>query len=213
MEQEFWESRWTEGKIGFHLGHAHRSLSANLDLFRGKQRVLVPLAGKSFDVDALAEVADAVYANEFIEQAARAWFAERSFEATQAQAYGMKQLTHDGVSYLVGDFFTLEAPAAFDAAFDRAALVAIDPANRARYVDVLRRSLRPGAVLLLIVFEYDTSKLSGPPFSIDEATVRSLFADGFSVERLGDVVEPAGERFQEAGITSLLEAAYRIVRS
>ena len=212
MEQSYWQSRWDQGQIGFHLGHPHRILVEHLEWFRDK-RVLVPLAGKTVDLDALAEVAQSVVANEFVERAARAWFDERGQTPQESRTpNGQLTLEHGRVRYVVGDFFELDRQERFDAVFDRAALVAIRAQDRAHYIDTLRAVMKPGAFTLLTVFEYDQSKLDGPPFSIDEATLAALFADGFEIEPCGQADEPAGERFQKAGITTLPERAYRVTR-
>lgn len=212
MEHSFWQSRWDQNEIGFHLGRPHGALAENLERFRDRRDVLVPLAGKTVDVDALASVAGRVTANEFVERAAHAWFEERSLSAQRAQHGTALQLEHDNVRYLVGDFFGLEVAEGFDAAFDRAALVAIEPSRRQEYARALAKLLRPGAVLLLVVFEYDQSLFPGPPFSVPANEVQELFADSFHIEPSGTTVEPVGERMQKAGIHELREQSYWLTR-
>ncbi len=113
---------------------------------------------------------------------------------------------------LVGDalavdaaLFTEAAGGLADAIYDRAALVALHPDQRVAYAAALRRVLRPGGRILLIAFSYDQTKLDGPPWSVDETTVRALFSDAFAVETLAVRDESLGPKFVAAGVTALHE--------
>ncbi len=213
MEYEDWKARWDQGQIGFHLGRPHPALERHIGLFSGATSVLVPLAGKTFDLDRLADVVPEVFANEFVDSAARAYFRERD-QVPRERAQGTTLILSQGqVSFLIDDFFALVPPPIEErvgAVFDRAALVAVDPSERARYVDQLANLMRPGGVILLVTFEFDQDKIGGPPFSIGEDEVRALFSPRFSVELLEHLDEPAGDRFKKAGIPVLREAIYRI---
>lgn len=66
--------------------------------------------------------------------------------------------------------------AAFDAVWDRAALHALNPHTRARYVAAMDRCLRPGGDYLLSTNEYSSTEFIGPPFSVPEEEVDRLFA-------------------------------------
>jgi thiopurine S-methyltransferase len=213
MQYEFWKSRWDEEKIGFHLGRPHPALERHIGLFAGATSVLVPLAGKTVDIDRLADVVPEVIANEFVESAARAYFAERELVPRERAQGTTLILQHGQVSYLVDDFFALVPPPVqgrVSAIFDRAALVAIDPSERPRYVEALASMLRPGGTILLICFEYDQSKIQGPPFSIPEGEVHALFDARFQVALLEHMDEPSGDRFRDAGIPVLRESIYQL---
>lgn len=212
MKYEDWKARWDQGQIGFHLGRPHPALERHIGLFAGAPSVLVPLAGKAVDLDRLAEVVPEVIANEFVEAAARAYFAERDV-TPRAERRGTTTILRGGpITYLIDDFFSLELPPEerVAAVFDRAALVAVDPSERARYVDRLARLLRPGGVVLLIAFEFDQRRIGGPPFSIGGDEVHALFEPRFALERLEHLDAPAGDRFVNAGVPVLREAVYRI---
>lgn len=213
MQYEDWKARWDAGQIGFHLGRPHPALERHIGLFSGATSVLVPLAGKTADLDRLADVVPEVIANEFVEAAARAYFAERELEPRERAQGTTLILQHGQTTYLVDDFFALVPPPPEErmgAIFDRAALVAIDPETRGRYVEVLASMLRPGGLVLLICFEFDQTKIAGPPFSIPEAEVHALFDGRFDVELLEHIDEPAGDRFRNAGVPVLREAIYRL---
>jgi thiopurine S-methyltransferase len=90
-------------------------------------------------------------------------------------------LQGQSILLLKGDFFDLDATQAggkFDAVWDRAAFVAIQPELRQAYMDVMGSVLAKGGQILLSTWvrpDGDTTK--GPPFSIDEAQVKQLFED------------------------------------
>ena len=213
MHYDDWKARWDQGQIGFHLGRPHPALERHIGLFEGVTTVLVPLAGKTVDLDRLADAVPEVIANEFVESAARSYFAERA-QVPRERAQGTTLvLSHGQITYLVDDFFALVPPPSEErvgAIFDRAALVAINPSDRARYVETLASMLRPRGLILLVCFEYDQSKLDGPPFSIPEADVHALFGARFEVELLEHLDEPSGERFRRAGVPVLRESIYRL---
>lgn len=64
---------------------------------------------------------------------------------------------------------------AVDAVWDRAALVALEPAMRASYIHALTSVLRSEGDYLLSVFSYDQSLMAGPPFSVADDAVKTLF--------------------------------------
>lgn len=215
MQQRDWQDRWDNGQTAFHLGAVHPALECHHTLFAAGASVLVPLAGKTVDLDALAGWGHHVVANEFVERAAREYFAERDITPEESRAGQGLCLRHGAITYRVDDFFALPGSGdlgAFDAVFDRAAMVAIDPAQRARYARCLHALTRPGSVILLLAFEIPECGVQGPPFSLRESEVRAAFAEGFSVEVLDAREEPAGARYQQAGVATWLERSYRIER-
>ena len=73
--------------------------------------------------------------------------------------------------------------------------------------------LPPGCRGLLITLEYPQAEKAGPPFSVDEAEVRELFAAQWQVELLErrDILaqEPG---FRAEGVSALSTAVYRLQR-
>ena len=54
MKPEYWLERWQLGRIGFHRDEANPRLVEQRSFFNDCLRVLVPLCGKSHDLDWLA---------------------------------------------------------------------------------------------------------------------------------------------------------------
>ena len=63
----------------------------------------------------------------------------------------------------------------FTRVWDRAALVALDPARRARYASVVASLLAPGAELLLDTFVFDGARKPGPPHAVPGDEIRALW--------------------------------------
>lgn len=129
------------------------------------------------------------------------------------------------ITLLKGDFFDLDETTAggrFDAIWDRASIIAIQPGLREQYVETISKVLKPGGTLLLSVLERRTGSeegvKAGPPFSVPEAEVRRLYEGQDwveSVELLAEVDEfersPANkERFGSSGVTSMYELVFLI---
>lgn len=214
VEESFWRERWENKQIGFHEGKPNEQLAAcwsGLDLAKGS-RVLVPLAGKARDLEWLAEEGHQVVGVELVLDAIRGYFEDRDLDLTAAKTSlgGRDAYVADRVTLVHADMLTVtpEELGAFDAIYDRAALVALEPSTRARYVAACRALLRASAPTLLISFSYDAD-LSGPPWSIDEAEVRELFS-GRDVTVLDRRRGLSSARLTAAGVPSVEETAYRV---
>jgi thiopurine S-methyltransferase len=195
LDPSFWFERWELGQTGFHENVVHRDVQEHVDLLG--PRVLVPLCGKSLDLGWLAGQGREVVGVELSEIAARQVLADAEFEDA-----GSHRALRDGrLTVLVGDIFdaTPEAVGTFDAVWDRAALVALDPPRRERYVRTVRSLLKPGGRLLLNFFEYEGT-MSGPPFSVPQAEVQAAYGD-WSIEVLRDEEDELDERFRARGVT------------
>jgi thiopurine S-methyltransferase len=126
----------------------------------------------------------------------------------------------DGIHHLAGpielvqgDVFALDADAlaSCTAVFDRAAIIALPPEMRARYVREVYGKLPSGCRGLLITLEYPQQEKAGPPFSVAEDEVRSLFEDQWRVTPLErrDILEQQ-PNFQAEGVTALATSVYRL---
>jgi thiopurine S-methyltransferase len=214
MESEFWHQRWESNQVGFHEGQVNAYLArhyADLGLATG-ETVFVPLCGKSVDLRWLADQGAHVVGVELSPIAAESFFAEQRLMPRIRKEAAFTVWESGPIRLLCGDYFAL-APAdlaGVHTVYDRAALIALPPERRADYVAHLDRLLPGAHRTLLITLEYPQEQMQGPPFSVAEREVHSLFA-GARVERLGiqDVLADH-PRFRDKGLTRLLECAYRI---
>jgi thiopurine S-methyltransferase len=193
MERSFWIDRWQEGKIGFHDGTPNTYLAAHADWLADRHRILVPLCGKTEDLAYLASRGHDVIGIELVEDAVKQFFDEHGTTPATVASGEHVIYTAGAITVIAGDFFavTHEQTGPIDAIFDRAALVALPPDIRARYVTHLRHLASDATRELLVSIEYPPEASNGPPFSIDEAEVRRTFA-GSSIRVLGGGPDPKG---------------------
>ena len=213
MHEDFWRKRWEENQIGFHEGRPNSHLERHVERLRTTERprVLVPLCGKAIDLAWLAAQGFLVTGVELVREAAEAFFEENGLVAREERDGGLPCLASEGVRIAVGDFWkwNFRESAPIDVAYDRAALVAVRPEDRERYVAHLLEPLGTGSPILLVTFAYDAAHMSGPPFSVDSAEVERLFAARCAVECLEDAdILEREPRFRAKGLRWLREQAW-----
>lgn len=216
MEPDFWHARWQQGQIGFHLAAPNPALVRCAGALGTPARVLVPLCGKSLDLVWLGQRGSDVVGVEVSPLAVQAFFAEQHLAAEIDRRGPYVRHRAGRVEILCGDFFDLRAEhfGPIDAFYDRAAMVAMPDAMRARYVEHFTSLVPAGARGLLVAFEYEPASVSGPPFSVADAEVRTLYEPGFEVRQL-ECRDILGEepRFRERGVTALHESVYALRRT
>ena len=217
MHSDFWHERWRTRQIGFHRSYAHPMLERwwpTLGVPAGAG-VYVPLCGKSLDLAWLATHGHAVVGSELSPVAIGEFFSEAGLAPVIAPLVAHRRHAAGPYTILEGDALVLRPSdvGPLRAAYDRAALVALPAELRVRHARTLASLLPAESPALVISFEYDQSLMDGPPFSVPAAEVHALFDPHFEVTEL-ERVDVIGEspRFVEAGLTSLHEVAWRLVR-
>lgn len=215
VDANFWHDRWQQNQIGFHQREINFHLQQfwpELGLAAGST-VFVPLCGKSADMLWLRSQGYQVIGVELSRLAVDAFFAENDLPATVRDEGAFRVNECDGIRIYCGDFFALQPSqlAAVGGVFDRASLIALPPAMRVAYADHMRRLLPQQALTLLVAFDYPQQEMQGPPFSVQEAEVRELYAADHTVTLLHSVDILSQEaRFREKGLTRLQEKVYRL---
>ncbi len=197
MDRDFWLTRWQNNQIGFHEGVANSLLVAHFaDLgVPPGGRVFVPLCGKSQDMCWLGAQGFKVVGAELSRLAVEQFFAEQGLTPVVSWSGQMERFEAEGVTLFVGDIFDLdqETLGSVDAVYDRAALVALPAPLRERYAAHLV-AVTAAARQLLVTFEYDQTRQSGPPFSVAEPEVRALYGATHRLERAETREVPGGIR-------------------
>lgn len=191
MEADFWHQMWAGGSLGFHQNEINAFLTQHWPqlALQGSERVLVPLCGKSKDMLWLAEQGHSVLGVELSETAVDAFFAENQLAAKPINHDCFAGAETEAIQLYCGDFFKLSAQDCKDvkAVYDRAAIVALPEAMRQQYVAHLKTILPKGTRYLIVIMDYDQSLMSGPPFSVTEDELRTLFSDFESIEKVEEV--------------------------
>ena len=215
MHVDEWGARWRDGKIGFHQSKVSSALEEYADEVFGSDpgRVLVPLCGKTLDMVFLAERANTVVGIEYVEQAVQEFFAEHKLTASIDHGPPIRYAAQNLLLF-VSDIFEIDSEhvGTIDAVFDRAALVALVPEVRIQYAAHLSTILPVGAKMLLVTFDYDQSKMQGPPFAVSNTEVADLFSGDFEIEHLRtrDVLD---DRFREQGLISMTESTLVLTKT
>lgn len=205
-----WLERWRVGRTGWHEAEGNKSLRKYWGA--SGRRVLVPLCGKSKDLLWLEREGNEVIGVELSEIAARAFFDENGIPYSRVDGELPAYVGDDTrITIYCGDYFGFslrdDVPA-FDAYYDRGALVALTPDLRDAYVRHSQSLLSADAVKLIITVEYDQSIASGPPFSVPEKTMLSLWPELQRVDAYDDT-ENCPPKFRDAGLAMMLEVVWR----
>lgn len=216
MEAEFWHQRWQNNQIGFHQPEINTYLKTYWqDLaLKSDAHVFVPLCGKSSDLLWLAEQGYKVTGVELSQQAAEAFFEENNLSVTKQEKGEFTIFTSGEITIYAGDYFKTSNSliGEVDAVYDRAALIALPESMRQKYVLHMQSLIKPEIPVLLVTMVYPQEQMDGPPFSVSEDEVRSLFADSGSLKKLIEVdLLEQEKRFAEKGVISLSEIIYSIV--
>ncbi|CAM4781356.1 unnamed protein product [Rotaria magnacalcarata] len=164
----YWNSQWCNNKIGFHRLTVNpdfeKYVLSKIISVEQQQSILFPLSGKTVDMKAALD--------------------------SKHQVIGIEcaQLVYKGIDYPVTIFhdnfltFNQTLPT-IDWIWDRAALVAVNLSDREQYRDNLLRLMTPGHTrLYLVAVCYDDPELTGPPHSVSDEDVISLFGSTCSIE-------------------------------
>jgi thiopurine S-methyltransferase len=213
MSPDFWHERWRRGEIGWHRNEINVHLQVHWPRLavRPGERVFVPLCGKSLDLLWLAGEGHRVLGVEISTLAVDTFFSENALSPEIFDEPPFRRYRAAEIEILCGDFFDL-APTHLDgvtAVLDRASLVAMPPEMRARYAEHLQGMLPAGARSLLITFDYEQSRMAGPPFSVQGDEVHGLFGARFDIEAVARVdVLAENEQLRQRGLSALAEQVY-----
>ena len=178
---------------------------------------------------------------ELSQRAVEQFFAEHGLQPKIDETRYGRRYRADGpqagdIELICGDAFALDAAALADcdAVLDRAAMIALPPALRLRYVDALYACLPARCRGLLITLEYPQGEKEGPPFAVtsdsddmsydvdaleqvSEADYRAHTARHADARWDVDLLErrdilAAEQTFIDEGVTALHTCVYRLQR-
>ena len=187
MINEDWVNRWDENRIGFHSLEYNKYLIKYFDRFSDSgSDVLLPLCGKSLDLLYLRDKVSKVIGVELSSKAIGSFIQENNltYEKKENKYFDFYKI--DNIDFFVGDFFNLEIKSdnRLDI-FDRASLVALNAEQRVQYSEKIKTIL--SGKMLLVTLEYPENEKKGPPFSVLEEEVYSLYEDTFDITLLESI--------------------------
>ena len=168
-----WRERWREGRTAWDQG-GHSAAMEQL-LYHSQREGGLQVGAKIFSAGCGRAHNEAWLAQHGFLVAAVDVADEAIAAANQLYA------AHTGLSLAVQDIFTLDTSHySFDAIFDRAMLCALAPGQRAAYLSQLTALLRPGGIIMAILFR-SVRTPDGPPFAVDESEAFSLLGADFDL--------------------------------
>jgi thiopurine S-methyltransferase len=210
-----WLQRWETLNIGWH----HEEFNPHLLNYwstlnaPAKGLVLAPLCGKSRDLVWLAEKGYRVRGIEISPLAVAQFFQEQGLVAQRQTQGSFERWSAGPYELFCGDIFDLAQldNSQVAAVYDRASLVALNPGQRKRYVELLLTCLPPTCPMLLVAMDYPQEEMSGPPYSVAEAEVRALYERSHQVELLHSLnLLRDTPRYGDRGLSRMSEEIYQL---
>jgi len=167
LDRKYWEERYQTGDMPWDKGEASPGLvdflAAHPELKRGT--VCVPGCGTGHDVRAWA----------------KAGFEAVGYDIAPAAVRLGRDQTAAGLTtrFELGDFLTDSPPFLFDWVFEHTLFCAIDPRDRADYLQAVLRWLKPGGNYLAV--NYLIPDTNGPPFGTTREELLALLAPCFEL--------------------------------
>ncbi|EGM78495.1 thiopurine S-methyltransferase, Se/Te detoxification family [Rheinheimera sp. A13L] len=214
MQAEFWHNCWQNQRIGFHQSEIHPLLPVLFSQLNrdSSSAIFAPLCGKSLDLWWLAQHGKVTGA-ELSELACQQFYQQQGQEFSASPYNEFQHFSHPAVDIWQGDFFALkpEQLGYIGLIYDRAALIALPEQMRKDYVQQLKQLCQGPVSLVLLSLEYQQDEMSGPPFSVTEQEVRSLFDFASSIQLVA-VRNLTGRPFaqRQFKVSQLLEKAFLI---
>lgn len=166
--EAFWEGRWKSGHTPWDHGR-HAPPFAEFVEREGAPagRILIPGPGSGHDVRFFAELGAQVTGLDI---------APSAIQAAQ------QRNPHPDARYRLGNILdpAPELTGKFDWVIEHTCLCALDPEHWAAYAAAIPRLLRPGGHFLALFYRNPHDD-DGPPFGIDEPTIKALFEPPFTL--------------------------------
>jgi SAM-dependent methyltransferase len=170
LTPEAWDERYRAKETAWELGRAAPPLARWLTANPPSGRVLVPGCGRGHE----ARLAAALGAR---------WVLGLDLSALALkEARSLTPSSETRVAWALADVRRLPAAAerVFALVLEHTCFCALDPSDRAGYVDEVARVLKPGG-LLVGLFYVDFDNPDGPPFGLPQPELRALLEGKFKV--------------------------------
>ena len=188
MELSYWLSRWNKGHTGFHMEEGYSGLRSHWSKLPipSNPVVLIPLAGKSIDIQWISERAQKVICSEISSAAIEQFFNEHKMTFTQSEFASFHIYQSKNIEFWCGDFMKLPEKkiGKLDLIYDKASIVALPEKMRQTYAKKISGLSSGNTKILMHLLSYDQSEMTGPPFSVDSNEVKRLFSDNFDIQLL-----------------------------
>ena len=208
-----WLKFWENNETNWHGDNVTQELIEYFELFElePRDKVFVPLCGKSLDMLYIMNQGFSVIGVEISEIGVRQFFNENNLTYKITKVDDFDLYSTENLEIYCGDFFALTSKHLnkVKSVFDRKSLIALEPEVRQKYVKHLNDIISVGARILLVTLQYPQHQMSGPPFSVNKSEVESLFSMAFESQELRSFNDIENEsKLTRAGVDYINNAAY-----
>ena len=168
LDQNFLNSRWEKGEIGWDIGSASTAISEYFLQLENKEiKILIPGCGNAHEAELLLE--------EGFKNLTLLDIAPKACELIS------KRFSHHEVEVICEDFF--EHLGKYDVIVEQTFFCALDVNLRAKYVEKMHSLLNEGGKIVGLLFNKDFGN-PFPPFGGNEEEYRKLFEEKFEIKTL-----------------------------
>lgn len=214
MSNKIWKAMWKRNDIDFHQPIANPLLKTylpRLQLVAG-DRVLVPLCGKSLDMNVLLESGYRVVGVELSNIAVQAYFDASNIIPKREKKAHFTRWYYDDVEIWCGDIFNLTSSdiGHIKTLYDCTSLTALPPEIRQNYVRHFYERLEKNSQILLLTTESPDLMILNSAATIDQE-VQSLYQQYYQIQLLyGQRVLKTDPQFPLQPMQPLEEKVYLI---
>lgn len=162
----YWDERYKNNEANWDLKSANPVFVELMEKagLMSPGKLFIPGCGKGFDAVEAARRGYEVTALDFSVEAVK-------FARSMAEKEKLK------VNFLTADFFNLNGSYEnyFDYIYEYTTYCAIDPARRAEFAGKMASMLKPGGMLVTVLFPVE-DRPGGPPFGIDPVDTFKIFS-------------------------------------
>ncbi|CAG5100208.1 Oidioi.mRNA.OKI2018_I69.XSR.g16893.t1.cds [Oikopleura dioica] len=186
MKLDDWNQRWVDKRTGWHKSEVNPTLEKYFPT-DAKPDTFFPLCGKTLDMIWVAEKGCKVRGAEFSQLAIDQFFEENSIENKEENGFRQSTSKSLDIGLKQGDFFEFPEGEKFALIFDRGSMVAVNPSDREKYAEKIKKLLRSDGKVLLSAISRDEEHLkNGPPFHLTLEDVKNAYEKiGMKVNLLG----------------------------
>lgn len=168
FDQNFWNSRWENGEIGWDIGEASSPIAEYFLQVEDKEvKILIPGCGNAHEAELLLE--------EGFTNITLLDIAQKACEVIS------QKFSHHEVEVICEDFF--EHQGKYDIIVEQTFFCALDPVLRAKYVEKMHDLLTENGKIIGVMFNKDFGN-PFPPFGGNIEEYKSLFSEKFEIKTL-----------------------------
>ncbi|XP_060084614.1 thiopurine S-methyltransferase-like isoform X1 [Ylistrum balloti] len=207
-EMQGWLNCWEKDTAPWHIHHVHEAIEKYHEILAAsptaKNKIFIPLCGKTVDIKYLADRGNEVVGLEASEIAVRDFFTEQNIEYTSEDVPAVKGKLYRSSDKMIKIYccdlflFSAEVESGFSGIWDRGSLIAMSQADQKRYIGLIKTLTYPGIGYLLEMPDRDPN--IGPPFSVPLDVLETGFGPGCRVVQLSEVVKNPPEFLSMPGV-------------